>query len=120
MVLVTDAAAITAAINAKFATAPVLTLKQAATATTDHILLFISRRYVADRLASGEVTIIGWRVLTRYVCKTEGNVDVFRARVRAALEDQILTGDVGPFTFETENTTTQDGDWLVSSDSWTY
>lgn len=124
MVLVTDSATITAAINAKFTTPPVMTFKQSQTATEDHIVIFVSRRYVADRLSSGEVTIPGGRVATRYVCLTEANLDVYRDRVKAALEDQILAGGVGPFTFESADQVSLEPsggvDWFISADTFTY
>lgn len=118
-------AAITTAINAKFATAPVKTLKQAQTATSDYIVLFVSRRYVADRYVSGEVTIPGGRVTVRCVCMTEANLEVYRARVQSALENQILPDDVGPFVFETETDTALDSTTsgttvFVADSQWTY
>ena len=119
-----DTSDITAAINAKFANPVVITLTQAKTATTDYIVIFLSRRYVADRYVSGEVTIPGGRVVVRCVCSKEANVDVFRARVAAALENQILPSGLGPFVFETEDVTDPNSDlgssWFVSNSSWTY
>lgn len=116
--------AITDAINAKFASPVVLTFKQSQTATKDHVVLFVSRRYVADQLASGEVTIPGSRVVTRYVCLTEANLDVYRDRVKAALEDQILTGGVGPFVFESADVGDLEPsggvDYYVAADTWTF
>lgn len=115
---------IVAAINAKFTTPPVLTLKQAKSASRDYINVFTSRRYVADRRVSGEVTMPGSRVIVRCVCKTEANLDAFRARVTAALEDQILAGDIGPFVFETEDLIDPDEadgtDWFMSESAWTF
>lgn len=117
--------AIAAAINTKFATPPVLTLAQAKAATTDYINVFVARRYVAGRRASGEVTMPGSRAVIRCVCKTEANLDVFRGRVAAALEDQILASDVGPLVFETEDFVDPDlvdatGDWYLSESTWTF
>lgn len=116
--------AIVAAINAKFASPAVLTLAQSKAATKDYINVFVTRRYVADRRASGEVTMPGSRVVVRCVCKTEANLDVFRARVAAALEDQILAGDIGPFVFETEDLVDPDEadatDWYLSESAWTF
>ena len=116
--------AITAAINAKFASPPVLTLAQSKAATSDYINVFTARRYVPTRRMSGEVPIPGNRVVVRCVCKTEANLDVFRVRVTAALEDQILAGDVGPFTFESETfidpNEVDASDWYLSESNWTY
>lgn len=116
----TDAAAIKTAIDAKFTTPRVVDLAGAKSATKDYILLFVSRRYVADRLGSGEVTIPGGRVVVRYVCLAEANVSVMRDRARAALEDVILPGGVGPFVFESETLTDDDGTWFVGADTFTY
>lgn len=122
----TAASAITTAINAKFTTPPVLTLKQAQTATKDYIVLFVSRRYVDKRLASGEVSVPGGRVIVRSCCLTEANLDVFRARVSAALEDQILAdGVTGPFCFESESDATDLDEtlgttWFVTDSHWTF
>ncbi len=122
----TATTAITTAINAKFATAPVKTLKQAQTATTDYVVLFVSRRYVDKRLASGEVSVPGGRVIVRSCCLTEANLEVFGARVTAALEDQILAdGVTGPFVFESESDATDDDvtlgtTWFVRDQHWTF
>jgi len=118
-------AAIAAAINAKFATPPVLSLARSRTATKDYINVFVARRYVEKRLASGEVSIPGQRVVVRCVCKDEENLSVFRARVAAALEDQILPGDIGPFVFESEDYVDPDlvdasGAWYLAESIWTF
>lgn len=116
---------IATAINAKFATPPVLSLRQATTATKDYIVLFVSRRYVDKRLSSGEVSISGGRVIVRKCCLTEANLDVFSAREAAALEDQILPDGTGPFTFETDSEATDDDatlgtTWYVRDTAWTF
>lgn len=115
---------ITAAINAKFTSAKVISLLVAKTATTDYINVFVARRFVPERRSSGEVTMPGNRAIIRCVCKTEANLDVFRARVASALEDQILTGDFGPFTFEVETFIDPDNvnstDWYLSESTWTF
>lgn len=120
----TALSSITAAINAKFTTPPVITLAQAKTATTDYVNVFISRRYTDNYRGSGEVSVIGYRAVIRCVCKTEANLGVFVTRVTAALEDQILSGDVGPFRFETESTVDPDavfdGDWYIADLSWAF
>lgn len=118
--------AITSAINAKFTTPPVLTLAQAKSATKDYIVLFVSRRYVEKRLISGVVTIPGGRVIVRCCCTSEANLEVFRTRVTAALEDQILAdGVTGPFVFESESDATDDDatlgtTWFVSDSHWIF
>lgn len=114
--------AIQAAIDAQFATPRVVSLEDAPHVQVDHILMFVSRRFTADRRYSGEVTVPGGRVVVRYVAKTGDNVRVMRARVFAALEDHILTAptEVGPFTFETEDDIAVDEGWFVASDTFTY
>lgn len=122
MSLATDAAAVIAAIDAQFTTKRAYELGDPALAslTTDYIVVLVFRRYVPGRRASGEVTLPGGRVVTRYVAKRAGNLRVLRERTTTALEDRILAGDVGPFVFENSGTVDQDGDWLVDSDNWTY
>lgn len=121
----TAQSAVTAAINAKFATSPVLTLAQSKSATKDYINVFVARRFVDGRLVSGEVAVPGQRVVVRSVCKTEANLDVFRSRVATALEDQILPGDIGPFVFESEDFVDPElvdasGDWYLAESIWTF
>ena len=119
-----DQATIAAAINAKFTSPPVLSLKDSQSTTKDYINVFTARRFTPERLASGEVTIPGGRVVVRCVCRDEENLDVFRARVVAALEDHILADDLGPFVFESEDFADPDSeiatDWYASESTWTY
>lgn len=119
----TDAAAIIAAIRAKLPagkSAFELSDPAVKNLTTDHVLVITSRRYVDERLGSGEVPLPGGRVLTRYVALTAGNLRLLRAATTAALEDQILTGDVGPFTFEVSDPPDDDDGWITGADTWTY
>lgn len=117
-----DATAILAAINAQFTgtRAYEITDPLVKALTTDHVLVLTTRRYVEGRRGSGEVTMPGGRVVTRYVAKTASNARSLRAKTTAALEDQLLPGDVGPFVFETSDAPQEDGDWLVSDDYWIY
>jgi hypothetical protein len=123
---VTATTAITSAIDAKFATPVVLTLKQAQTATKDYVVLFVSRRFVDKRRGSGEVSTPGGRVIVRHCCTTEANLDVFGSRSTAALEDQILAdGVTGPFVFESESDATDDDatlgtTWYVRDSHWIF
>lgn len=116
----TTAAAISAAIDAQFATPRVVSMTEAASRTTDHIIVFISRRYTEGRLASGEARVIGGRVITRYITKDDGNVRVMRERTAAAVEEKFLPGSDGPLAFETSTEVEEDDGWFVASDSWTY
>lgn len=116
----TDRQAAADAIDAQFTTARSKTFAEGAAATSDYIIVAAYRRYVDDQLASGEVTISGGRLMTRYVGLTEANVNVMRSRTRTALEDKILTGDVGPFVFESGDVATPDDGWIVATDFWTY
>ena len=115
------ATAVLAAINAQFSTVRAYELTDPAVKalTTDHVLVVTARRFVPDRLASGEVTVPGGRVVTRYVAKTAGNVRNLRAKTAAALEDRIL-GGIGPFVFESEDAPDMDGGWVVATDTWTH
>lgn len=116
-----DTAAILAAINAKFTSRRAYEFGDplARTLTTDHILVAHGRRFVPTRRASNEVSLPGGRTVTRYVAKTTGNLAAFRDRVTAALEDQILPGDLGPFAFEGAGNVDDDEGWLVADDTWT-
>lgn len=115
-----ETAAICAAINAQFsASKPAVRPDQAATLTTDHIIVFVSRRYVAERLGSGEVPIWGGRVMTRYVSKSAANLSNSQAKTRTALEDR-MAGAFGPFTFETEDPIAEGDGWWSAADVWTY
>ena len=116
------ASAVLAAINAQFSAVRAYELTDPAVKalTTDHILIVTARRYVDGRLSSGEVSLPGGRVVTRYVAKTAGNVRTLRAKTAAALEDKILAGGVGPFVFESEDAPDYDDGWLVATDTWTH
>ncbi len=117
----TDYAAIKTAVDAQFATVRAYDPDDAKAIKTDHVLLFLSRRFTGHYRGSGEESSRGGRVLTRYVGKTVSNVRDIQRRVRLAIEDQILSGDVGPFVFETEDSINDDGDgWFTAADSWTY
>lgn len=122
MTQATAAAAVIAAINAQFSGPRAYDMSDPAVKTlaTDHVLVTVSRRYVPDRRESGEVTMPGGRVMTRYVARTVGNVYELRRRTTAALEDQILPGDVGPFTFESDETPGPDEGWVSGADVWIY
>lgn len=112
--------AIKAAVDARFATPRVLDVETAANQTADHIVLFVSRRYVPDQLGSGEVTIKGGRTVLRSVCKSPENASVFYDRIEAALEDKILPGDFGPFVFESSLDVDADDGWFVTEHRFTY
>ena len=120
-----DATAILDAINAQFASVHAYDRSDVAVPklSTDHIIVDLSRRYVAERRFSGIVTSPGGRVMVRFVATTASNVYVMQARVKAALEDQILAtaaGEVGPFTFETSDPLGPDDGWLSAADTYTY
>jgi hypothetical protein len=119
--LASETTAICGAINAQFSTtSPAVAPDKAAALTTDHVIVFVSRRYVPDQLLSGEVTAPGGRVVTRYVSKSVANLSNTRDKTRAALEDKFA-GSLGPFEFETEDPITDEADgWYVAADSWVY
>lgn len=119
-----SAAVIAAAINAKFSAPQVISLVQAKSATKDYINVFTARRFVPDRRESGEVTVPGGRTIIRLATKSETNLANYRSKVFAALEDQILTDDVGPFVFESEDFVDPDevagSDWYLADITFTY
>lgn len=117
-------AAVIAAINAQFTSTRAYLFGDTAvpTLTTDHILVLVTRRYVPERRASGEVTIPGGRVVTRYVSKRADNIPTLVAKTAAALEDKILAfdgGEIGPLVFETHDPVAPDDTWSVATDTWT-
>lgn len=118
------AQAIAAAIKAANPKARALTPGQAATFSGDHIILFITRRYVPERTAGDVVAAPGWRVLTRYIAATFDNWDVLQTATKDALEGQILTLDdgstIGPFDFETADAAELDSGKWSGDDAWTY
>jgi len=119
-----DLATIKAAIDAKFAQPRAVEIDAAQKQTTDYVVVFLSRRYTDGQLMSGGARIDGWRVVTRYVCRTVANVNEFHDRTRAALEKQFLAGGVGPLSFEVEQEPlaydTDDGGWYTAADAWLY
>lgn len=125
------AAAILAAINA--AISPAVAYEYASVPGTNgnsgvtpakYVLFDLSRRYVESRRSSGEVSVSGYRLGTRYVAKSVGDARTMRDRVTAALEDQIIAvGDdsVGPFTFESSDAILpDDGGYQSGADVWTF
>lgn len=88
-----------------------------------YVVVDISRRYVEHRRASGFVPLQGGRVGTRYIAKSATDVRAMRAKVTAALEDQILVtdaGEIGPFTFESADPMRSDAAYLVAEDLFTF
>lgn len=114
-----DTTAIVAAINAQYAS-PVAFAPDKAPAATNCILVWVSRRYMADRMIGGDLRTDGGRVVTRYVAKAYADAAQMRQRTRAALEQQTLASNLGPFVFETEDPTEQDDGWWTGADSFTY
>lgn len=120
MTTASETTAICGAINAQFTlTDPAISPDQASTQTADHVIVFVSRRYTGGFRASGEESVAGGRVITRYVSKSVANLSNTQAKTRTALEDKAI-GDLGPFVFETEDPVSDDDGWFVASDSWTY
>lgn len=121
MSLASETTAICGAINAEFSLSdPAVAPDAAAAQTADHVIVFVSRRYVDDRIASGEVPVRGARVVTRYASKSVANLSNMQAKTRTRLEDRTID-TLGPFTFESESPVDPDPDgWYVADDHWTY
>jgi len=125
-----QAAAILAAINAAIAPAVAYeygkvpgTNGNAGSEPTKYVLVAISRRYVPERRASGEVTVPGGRLSTRYIAKSVADGRTMRQRTTDVLEDKILTtaaGEVGPFVFESGDPFQPDETFQVATDLWTF
>ena len=125
-----QAAAILAAINAAITPAVAYeygkvpgTNGNTGTEPTSYMVVAISRRYVPERRASGEVTVPGGRLSTRYIAKSVVNGREMRRRTAAVIEDKILTatgGDVGPFVFESGDPFQPDETYQVATDLFTF
>lgn len=117
----TDAVAIIAALNAALPAAARAYDLDALPAVRPaaYVEVDLSRRYIPDRLASGEATVVCGRLITGYIAKTVSNARELRRIVTATLEDKAI-GSVGPFTFEADDSIGEAGDWFVGSDSWTF
>ena len=122
-----DLAAVLAAINARYPSkkrAYSFGDPAVRSLTSGHILVLVSRRYVQPTRSSGEVPLPGGRVFTRYVGTSEADVLAFRSATTAALEGQILPGDIGPFSFESEDEMDDEVDgsttWWTAATTWTY
>jgi len=122
-----DLAAVLAAINARYPSkkrAYSFGDPAVKSLTSGHILVLVDRRFVPERLLSGEVPLPGGRVFARYVGTSEADVYAFRAATAAALEDQILPGGLGPFTFEGSDSLDDEVDgsttWFTAADTFTY
>lgn len=120
MSLTSETTAICGVINDQFPlTDPAVAPDKAAAQTSDHIIVFVSRRYTGGFRASGEESVPGGRVVIRYVNKSVANLSNNRDKARAVIEDKAV-GNLGPFVFETENPVGEDDGWFVASDSFTY
>jgi hypothetical protein len=119
----TDATEIIAAINAKFSAPYAFELDAAKAQTGNHIIVFVTRRYVDGSMVGGAARIAGGRVVTRYVGRDVSDVRNMRAKTMAALEDRFLA-TIGPFSFEAEQESLafdpDDGGWYVTADAWLY
>jgi len=121
----TDAAAIIAAINAQFATPCAVELEDAPAQTSNHIIVFVSRRPTDTARVGTSESMPAGRVVTRYVARhMVDSIRFLRDHTKAALEDRFLPGDIGPFVFEVEQEDMrydpEDGGWFVAADAWTY
>lgn len=93
------------------------------TEPASYMVVALSRRYVPERRASGEVTVRGGRLSTRYIAKSVVNAREMRRRTTEVLEDKALTttaGDVGPFVFESADPFQPDEGYEVATDLWTF
>ncbi len=115
-------AAVVAAINARYpAERPrAVDSDTAAKDPRNKIVVSLYRRFVAPTRRSGIVTVSAGRITTQYAAALKATVSDFRGEVRAALEEQILPGDLGPIAFESSTATEPDGDLFVGSDTWTF
>lgn len=118
-----DAAEVISAIDAQFTSPLAVDIDDAAKQVGNHVIVFLSRRYVDGKMIDGSVRAAGGRLVTRYVGRTVGDVRVMRQKTTTALEDRFLAS-VGPFSFETEQESlaydSDDGGWYVAADAWIF
>lgn len=118
--LVADTAAICAAINAQFsAGVKAFPPDQSSAQTGSHMSVWVYRTFNGQYLLSGDASVDTGRVIVRHICKTWADVDVFRAKTRAALEDKTLPSGIR-CRFETEGDINTDEGWWVTDLSFTY
>ena len=117
----TDAVAILAALNAALpAAARAYDIDDVpGTLPASYVVLYLSRRWIPEKLGSGEATVICGRLQTRYVSKTVSNVRELRRIVTNTLEDKAI-GTAGPFSFETEDEIGPDDGWFSGADTFTF
>lgn len=80
----------------------------------------VSRRFVPERRLGGDVMVPGSRLVTRYSARSVSDLREIRRLTMTALEGVILSGDVGPFVFESEDPMQTDDGWLTAADAWTF
>jgi hypothetical protein len=85
-----------------------------------YVVIDVTRRWVPDQLVSGEVTIPGGFLTTEYHARSVYDVREMRRITTAALEDKVLAGVLGPFTFETADDVNGNDGWFDSADTWTF
>lgn len=118
--LVADTTAVCTAINAQFTGGDrAFPPDKSSSKAASHMSVWVYRTYNGEYLASGEARIDTGRVVVRHICKTWADLDVFRAKTRAALEDHILPSGIA-CRFETEGDIDTDEGWWVCDDSYTY
>lgn len=84
-----------------------------------HVQIELNRRFVDVRGFGGWVEVPGYDLTTRCHAETLTNVRTMRAQVTAALENQILPGDIGPCVFRIGEPEGDDDTGWVGSDFWT-
>jgi hypothetical protein len=92
-------------------------------ATASYVRLDLSRRFIPDRLGSGEATVVCGRLVTRYVGESVANVRELRRLVTATLEDKAIPAGssyVGPFTFEVEQPISPQSGTFSGADTWKF
>lgn len=80
----------------------------------------ITRRFVDKRRASGEVSTNGYRLVVRYAAKATNDARNMRDKSNAALEEQILPGDIGPFIWTSSQAFGPDDGYQSGSDTYDF
>lgn len=86
-----------------------------------YVAIDITRRWVPGRRFGSKVMLPGYFLTTEYHARNVHDVRSMREKAMAALEDVVLSGDLGPFSFAAASEiSNRDGGWFDSADTWTF
>lgn len=117
----TAAVTILAALNAVLGDADAYDIDEVPAERPDkYVAIDITRRWVPERRFGGKVMLPGYFLTVEYHARNVHDVRSMREKAVAALEDVILSGDIGPFTFATAAEVSARDGWFDSADTFTF